>query len=245
MRKLFLFLIALSLLIPKQTKAQDDGAVAAAVVGGVLAIGAGIAAVKQMEEQAELKATEWLLSNNPDLTSFYVKTLDFEGKKLKDMSAVSVITFKVRKFEMADKESKDDYVYGDKWVLFGFTSRGWINEYGIDFNKVRWYLIDPTEWMNMMIEYVKAASDEEDISYIEETLEKGNVVNKGIKIKSKLTIPFHKLKGDMYLVTDYSDDMKLIYNERSLGIYLKETRDLVQIRRSTLIEVHDYLFYKE
>ena len=48
----------------------------------------------------------------------------------------------------------------------------------------------------------------------------------------------------MYLVSDYSDEIKLIFNERSLGIFLKETRDLVQIRRGTLISTHNFLFYK-
>ncbi|MFT4696889.1 MAG: hypothetical protein ACI9SJ_000005 [Flavobacteriaceae bacterium] len=237
MKKITLFVLLITLLIPK-SNAQNDGAAAAAVIGGVLAIGAGIAAVESMKEQAELTATEWLLSNHPELTSFYVRTLDFKGKKLKDMSSVSVITFKIREFEPSD----DEITYGKKRVLFGFTSHGWISEYGINFNKIRWFFIDDTEWMNMMVAYVKVASNETNMEQIKVTLETGNVVNKGVKIKSKLVIPFYKLKGDMYVVTDYSQDLKLIYNERSLGIYLKETNDLVQIRRSTIIEIHDFLF---
>ena len=57
-----------------------------------------------------------------------------------------------------------------------------------------------------------------------------------------MTIPFYQLSGDMYVVTDYSNDMKFIYNERSLGIFLKDTRDLVQIKRSSLIELHEFFF---
>ena len=59
-----------------------------------------------------------------------------------------------------------------------------------------------------------------------------------------MEIPFYKLEGDMYLVSDYSEEMKLIYNERSLGIFLKETKDLVQIGRGNLINIHDYFFDK-
>ena len=70
----------------------------------------------------------------------------------------------------------------------------------------------------------------------------GRVVNNGVKIKSKLVIPFYKLTGDMYVVTDYSQEMKLLYNERSLGIFLKETSDLVQIKRSNIIEIHDFFY---
>jgi len=46
----------------------------------------------------------------------------------------------------------------------------------------------------------------------------------------------------MYVVTDYSDGMKLINNERSLSIFLKETKDLVQIGRSEISKIHDFFF---
>lgn len=48
----------------------------------------------------------------------------------------------------------------------------------------------------------------------------------------------------MYVVADYSNEMKFIYNERSLGIFLKETRDLVQIGRAEIINIHDFFFSK-
>ncbi len=236
MKKAIILIIILIYLIPQKAKAQNDGAIAAA--GALVAIGAGIAAVKQMEERAELTATQWILSNNPELNSFSLKTLSFNGKKLKDMSETSVITYKIQEFTPSDKPELN----GKKQVLFGFTSQGWINEYGIDFNKIKWFLVDDKEWMNMMISYVKVSSSERDNGTLKKNLSEGKVVNKGVKVKSKLVIPFYKLTGDMYLVTDYSNDMKLIYNERSLGIFLKETSDLVQIGRGDIIEIHEFFF---
>lgn len=238
MKKLFLFLCITAYLIPNQINAQKDGAAVAAVAGGLMAIGAGIAAVEQMKEQAELTATQWVLANQPEMTSFSLKTLAFDGKKLKDMSSASVITFKLQEFTPANNPELD----GKKQVLFGFTSHGWINEYGINFDKVKWYLIDDKEWMNMMVAYVKVASEEKDGPTLKSTLLEGKVVNRGVKIKSKLVIPFFKLTGDMYVVTDYSSDMKLLYNERSLGIFLKETKDLVQIGRGDIIDIHEFFF---
>lgn len=240
MRKLLTLLIILSILLPKKVEAQNNGAAAAAVVAGVVAIGVGIAAVQQMKERAELKATEWILSDKPEMTSFSLKTLDFDGKKLKDMSSVSVILFNIQEFEPSD-----DPILGKKYVLFGFTSHGWISNQGINFSKVRWHLIDDSEWMNMMTSYVKVASAVTDENYIKEILMKGKIVNKGVKKKSKLIIPFYHLSGDMYVVTDYSEDMKFIYNEKSLGIFLKETRDLVQIGRSEIIKMHEFFFSEE
>ncbi|WP_370227799.1 hypothetical protein [Mesoflavibacter sp.] len=238
MKKIIILFILTFQFIPNNVKAQNDGAVAATAIGGLLAIGAGVAAVEQMKEQAELTATQWILTNQPNMNSFSLKTLDFDGKKLKDMSAVSVISFKIQEFTPADKPELN----GKKQVLLGFTSKGWINEYGINFDKVSWFLIDAKEWMNMMVSYVKVASDEKDESKLESTLKDGRVVNKGVKVKSKLVIPFYKLEGDMYVVTDYSSDMKLLYNERSLGIFLKSTNDLVQMGRGDLIRIHTFFF---
>lgn len=84
MKKTITLLFVLTCLFPKNIKAQDDGVAIAAVAGGLLAIGAGIAAVEQMKEQAELTATEWLLTNHPEFNQFSLKTLDFDGKKLKE-----------------------------------------------------------------------------------------------------------------------------------------------------------------
>jgi hypothetical protein len=242
MKKFTLIVILISILIPNNTiKAQNNnGAGAAAVVGGLVAIGAGIAAVKQMEEQAELVATEWILTNHDDFKSFSLKTLDFNGKKLKDMSSTSVITYKLQEFTPGD----DIDLNGKKRILFGFTSSGWVSQYGINFDKVKWFLVDESEWMKMMVAYVKVASNEKNESTLKETLTSGKIVNKGVKLNRKMEIPFYKLEGDMYLVSDYSEEMKLIYNERSLGIFLKETKDLVQIGRGNLINIHDYFFDK-
>jgi len=236
MKKLFILLMIVSTLVPNKVQAQKNNGAAVAAVGGLLAIGAGIAAVKQIEERAELIATEWLLTNQPEITSFSLETLDFDGVKLKDISSVSVILFNIQEFEPQDKP----ILNGKKQVLFGFTSHGWINQQGIDFNKVKWKLIDEVEWMNMMTSYVKVASNVKDEKNIKEILREGTIVNKGVKTKSKLTIPFFELSGDMYVVSDYSEDMKLVYNERSLGIFLKETKDLVQIGRSEIIKIHEF-----
>ncbi|CAM1365896.1 conserved protein of unknown function [Tenacibaculum soleae] len=239
MKKTFILLITLIYLFTQNINAQKNGAIAA--TGALVAIGAGIAAVKQMEERAELTATQWILSNNPELTSFSLKTLSFNGKKVKDMSSTSVITYKIQEFTPANKPELN----GKKQVLFGFTSQGWINQYGIDFNKVKWFLIDSKEWMNMMVSYVKVSSSENDEEILKKTLKEGKVVNKGVKVKSKLVIPFYKLKGDMYVVTDYSNDLKLVYNERSLGIFLKETKNLVQMGRGDIIDIHNFFFDEE
>lgn len=238
MRKILLTIFIISLLIPKSINAQSEGEAIAAVAGGLLAIGAGVAAVEQMKEQAELTATQYVLSNHPEFESFSLKTLDFDGKKLKDMSSASVISFKIQEFTPSDKPELN----GEKRILLGFTSHGWINEYGINFEKVNWYFLDSKEWMNMMVAYAKVSSENKDETAIREILREGKIVNRGVKASGGMEIPFYKLEGDMYLVTDYSPEMKLIYNEKSLGIFLKQTSDLVQISRGGIIDIHEFFF---
>ena len=83
MKKLTIALIIILSLVPKQSQAQNNGGAAAAVAGGLIAIGAGIAAVEDMKERAELTATQYVLANHPQLNSFSLKTLDFNEKKNK------------------------------------------------------------------------------------------------------------------------------------------------------------------
>ena len=66
-------------------------------------------------------------------------------------------------------------------------------------------------------------------------------MNTGVKQNGKFILKFDKLKGDMYLTSDFSDEFKIIFNERSLGIFLKETRNLVQIKRGALISAHSHI----
>lgn len=241
MRNFVIILFTIMYLFSQSLKAQNEEAAAAAAavaVGAGIAIGTGIAAVKHMEERAELQATQWILLNEPNLTSFSLKTLSFDGKKLKDMSEASVIIYKIQEFTPVEKP----ILNGKKYVLFGFTSQGWINQFGIDFNKIQWFLVDNDEWLRMMTAYVKVSSNIKDESKLNEYLMQGKVVNNGVRVKGKMAIPFFKLEDDMYVVTDFSMDLRLVYNERSLGVFLKKTGDLAQIKRGDIIDIHNYFF---
>ena len=248
-----LLFICLLINLPNSNAQKNNGAAAAAVVGGLMAIGTGIAAVKSMKEQAELSATEWFLNNHPEFSQFSMKTLDFDGKKMGDLSRTSLLTFRIVDFEIDGPKKKlsdaagsnyKNLIIKNKFVLFCFTSSGWINEYGVNKNKIKWKLVNINDWMDMMVAYSKVASGFDGEEKIRDLLKSGKIVNSGIKNKSKGNLDFYKMGGDMYLVNDYSDDMKLIFNERSLGIYLKETKDLVQISRGAIIKIHDFFMNK-
>ena len=101
--------------------------------------------------------------------------------------------------------------------------------------------MDQEEWLNMMVTYVRAASGANDIEAIRKNIVEGKIVNKGVK-NGGLAIPFYTIGNDMYLSVDYNEDMKFVYNERSLGIYLKSTQDLVQMSRNVVIDIHNFFY---
>ena len=236
MKKIILVLISV-LSISNNLRAQDDGALA--IAGAALAIGGAIAAVEQAKEIAEQTAMEYVLSERPDLTFFELKTDSFNGVKGKDLSSVNILTFTIK-----------DIGNQKRYVLYGFSQAGFTNSNGMNFNKVQWKMFDLKDWNTMMSAYIELASDEK-IPPIELTNLK--IVNKGVKKGSQFVVKFGKITGDVYKVLDYSDDFKIIYNERSLGLYLKSSREesgelyngrkssLVQVRRNIIISTHEFL----
>lgn len=212
--------------MPKQVTAQNNDGVAAAAAG-LLAIGGAIAAIEQIKENLEQVAVEQVLTAYPYLVNFELKTGSLKGTKLKDLSSVGVITF-----EITDRDS------GEKYVLFAFTSQGWANEYGVDFSRLMWKNFTSDKWNKLMQNYIQTASG---VELTMDEVAQSKIVNTGVKQGSKFILKFDKIGGDVYLTSDYSDEFKIVFNERSMGLYLKATRDLVQVRRKAIIKAHEHL----
>ena len=237
MKKLFIVALIAAMLIPSSAKSQNnDGAAAAAA--GILAIGAGIAAIEQLKEQLEQKAVEEVLTAYPNLINFELKTGSLKGTKMKDLSSVGIVTFEIKDIDTSDK-----------YVLFAFLSNGWSNQFGVDYSKLKWKLFTRNEWNKLMQAYIKTASK---IEISIEDVASSKIVNKGVQQNKKFIIEFSKIKGDVYYTSDYSDEFKIVFNERSLGLYLKQSNpdefrrggprgDLVQIRRNSIIRAHSFL----
>ena len=172
-------------------------------------------------------AVEQVLTAYQYLVNFELKTGSLKGTKLKDLSSVGVITF-----EITDRDS------GEKYVLFAFTSHGWANEYGVDFSKLLWKNFTAEKWNKLMQNYIQTASG---VELTVDEVAQSKIVNTGVKQGSKFILKFDKIGGDVYLTSDYSDEFKIVFNERSMGLYLKATRDLIQVRRKAIIKAHEHL----
>ncbi len=281
MRKLLtITLLSLFLFTSIQTRAQKAGEVAAVAAG---VIGTAIAAaitIEQYQEQLELQATQYLLENRPDFKQFELQLLDFRATKVSDLSNVSSVLFSVK---------GPDFANQSRMILLMFLSKGWMNDYGVDFTKVRFELFDKNQWGDLFFTYVSLASsvkitDKMDIPvfvkissekfnslsselvlttldsygdriYLEKSKYKTDIsyatlTTGGIEIKyfteDKLEttiIPLIRIENvdNSYLVSDFSSKYKVVYNERSMGIYIKELKDLVQLRRSSINAIQNFL----
>ena len=54
-------------------------------------------------------------------------------------------------------------------------------------------------------------------------------------------VPLQKLGGDSYIRSSFSENMDIIYNERSMGLYLKDSKRLIQLSKSVVNSIHDFL----
>ena len=226
MKKITISLLLIAFLIPKIQYAQKADGIAAAA-GIVAGIRAGIAAVEILKEQMEQAAVEYALNNYPDIVDFQLKTNSLDGTKMKDLSSVSIVTFELENLKTQER-----------FIMFAFTSGGWMNDFGVDLSYVTWRRFGVNEWNDLIKVYVETAS-KSSISVNDIAMSK--IVNKGVKKDRDWLVEFDKLKGDTYYTNNYSDEFKVVFNEKSLGIYVKETSDLVQISRSALIKAHEFL----
>lgn len=282
MRKLTVFILILSILFTtKQASAQKAGdvaAVAAGVIGGAIAVSV---AVEQYKEKLELRATEYLLETKPEFTHFELSLLDFNATKLSDLSNASCISFSLK---------GPDLNRQNKMILLMFLSKGWMNEFGVDFTKVRFELFDKSQWGDLFFTYISLASsvkitdkmnipifkkvsisefnslspemgvktlDSEgygvylaktkyktDISYV--SLSSSGIETKYLtedKLESSV-FPLIRTGNDdsTYMVADFSPKFKVVYNEKSMGLYIKELKDLVQLKRSSINAIQSFLY---
>jgi len=253
MKRSYLILLILILIFkPKHNYAQDEGAAVAAAA--ILAIGV-IASMENAEEQLELGATEWVLKNT-NMTQFNIETIVMEGSKVSDISRSSFVPFKLYEYEIIDSpDGTYEFNIVSRYVLMMYAFPGFITDAGIDFSKVRYELIDKTTWFKRMKGYIIAASNADPLT-IDNALENGTILSKGVTASIKnssgrpygnnysgddLIIRFYKLDGDSYLVSEFSDDNKYLYNEKSLGIFHKETERLFQVKTLSVRRITDFL----
>lgn len=235
MKKILIIILTLSLFLSSKNSISQNGAqTAAGVAAGIGLIAGGIISYEEQKEKYELEGTEWMLKNKPEIKAFSLKIIDLDGKKGSDLSNAKFYNFKVIEYSTSSPSRK---------VLLCFVNPTWDKKTGVRYNASKWLYISKEEWINMMVSYLKIASPEKRDEVLREIIQKTQFSRNGMQVARKIKLPFNRLpSNDNYRVTDYSDELKFVYNEESLGIYLKEVGNLIQIDRSTLKDMHNFLF---
>ena len=149
--KSFILHILICVCFVQSSVAQNKGggaAAAAAAAAGVVAIGAVALQFHAMLERLESEAFNYIAENHPEYEAFRLKVLDLDGKKISDIGAMSVVTFKLTKLD------RNTGLEGERSVLMMLTSDGWVTEYGIDLSLVSWSLFSRAEWNDMFGSFI-------------------------------------------------------------------------------------------
>jgi hypothetical protein len=273
--------LSLTLLISlSDSHAQSNkGEAAALAVGAIAAIGAAAIEVHLFLEMLETQALNHVMAAHPEMESFRLKVLDLDGKKMSDIGAMSVLTFRITQL---DKQTGEEQ---QRSVLMMFTSNGWMNQNGIDFRFVSWKMLSRDEWNDMFVSFVQLNTpvkvDRDILGYPKsekiksknynpkdslhyclqddcyeiipgmlQSIVQSDFTRKGMSALTvdsygypveALTLPFFVLKNDDYLVADYSDEFKLFANEKSMGLFLKNTNESLQLQRTLVSKIHTFL----
>ena len=113
------------------------------ILGAVAAIGAAAIEYHQLLESIELRAMDHVLSQYPAIESFELKIMNLNGKKISDVSSSDVIVFSLR-----------DFRKNERYVLLMVTSSGWVNNFGLDIDLVKWKLLQIDEWNELFLSFV-------------------------------------------------------------------------------------------
>ncbi|MDC0600323.1 hypothetical protein OAO65_03335 [Flavobacteriales bacterium] len=145
------FLVVLSSSYGRDCQAQNavDAIVPAVMAAAVVAA----ITIETVTESLEVEGTRHMLANHPEIDAFNLKVMDWDGKKLSDAAAMRLVVFRVKEIDIEAFE-----VSGRK-VLLMFTSPGWINQQGVNFDKVRFELLGKEEWEDWMMRYISLATE--------------------------------------------------------------------------------------
>jgi hypothetical protein len=285
MKKYFISILISCLLFSNFSKAQNDGAAAAAAAGALLAGFSIWKAIDDYKEYFENTAANFIITNHPEYDQFRVKVFKLSSKKSSDIGGMNVVPFSFIELE-------DGLPTENRKILLMFSgSKKW-NGFGVPYKEYSFKWLELNEWNDILSAYSQLNSpvkenivnnmvpvyfkfkpfstnlssnsstnalnkkdqDLIEIKFLTKSnyykldnnntlinISELNISSFGLKKDGKILFPFYKLNGDDYLVADFSKDYKLIANEKSMGLYLKNHNESILIQRRLMNKIHTFL----
>ena len=242
------------------TSAEAGDEVATAVLGGAVTAAAVAAYLKVVEEELEHFAVERILEIHPEMKQFQLSLVSFDVSSLLDLSTVRAVPC------LVTPKGEDPFVF---MLLF---DSGWVTERGLDITRVSYREIDRATWNRLMGAVVVVAGGFEtaDLTKIpafdrsgirafklsggESEREPTALVDyKQLRRISGrmayfdsgsecLRTPLLDLGNDEYRVEAVQGLGRILYNERTVHLYLDEFGRLVRMKRKVIEQLQRGLF---
>lgn len=299
MKKLLLLFLILSYSLHNSLYSQNNNdAFAAALIGAALVANS----IEQHKESLEQLATDILISDYPEFTQFRLKVIGLGGGG-KAWSSDGKLSF----VPLALTIMENGQITNNRKLVVLLLSKGWVNDYGLDYTKISSEMWDKEDWNNFISRYSQVNSPNnaqfinnlvpiyknigsrtakiEDIPKLPKQiiieaevaegfkgsssgkikkrqteykiyeLQKDSVINigqlniskKGLVLKrrgakgSKILYPFYDLKGDDYIIAEYSKSMKVFANENRIGLFQISTNSSMLLNNFLVNKVHDFI----
>ena len=258
--KNFILICFVFLLPIRNLNAQNQSlATTAAIVGGAAIAGVAIAmSVESTKEGLEREMTEWVFENKKydSNTEFDLSLIKWEVSTKADLSNVRIALFKYK------EKGKEPL------LLLSILSPGWFNDYGVSFSRVKVVELNKESWGKIIKTYLNLAKSDKvkenvelnsipvemekylfskkedvksvDIKYLKNIIDGEMVFGDG-NYSARFLLKNY-LNGDKHIVKDVDDRFVCDFNEGSLNLFYKETRDLIRIKRSAIVEINSWLF---
>jgi hypothetical protein len=251
MKKILLTIIILSNCVC--LKAQSNiGTAAAAVVTAGATIASAAIAYDRIVESCEREMVEWVLQNkNLDKKDkFELSLFNFDVTKKSELSNVRVIPFYFK---------RKGY---PKEILLNVLSPNWVNENGLKYTKTQIYTIDKNYFRKLMQAYINLAKpnnlkiqinldsipttgflNKEKIDNLSKIF---NISKNLIEFEDSHVFKFeNNISGDIHIIEDFDEQFMIDFNEGHLNLFIKQTGELIKIKRDFLTSMCLEFFKKE
>mgnify|MGYP001299527418 CR=1 FL=1 len=232
-------------------------AVTAGLATGVL--------INQMKEQLEYRAIQHVLIEMPELTAFELKHFGWEAKTRSDLSNTTNVPFIVRPKDgdpfvllmvVSHGWIDPSAIHTDRIHFEKLDRARWNSLLSAYISAAGYVTVDNAEAIPGFVRNPnrKLTADIESkglqvlsvgktrygqtstfsFASVEEITGRGLSIWTGDRT---VLFPFQKLKGDEYLIKDLDENIRVVYNEKTMGIFYKHTAELVQLKPSMVKKI--------
>lgn len=260
--KVFIFIFFINAMFSQSISAQNNKVATAALLGAAV-VGAVLSA-EYLKELYEAEAFNYLVINHPELDNFTLKCLISKGTKASDQSGTNLIVF-----ELISHSSDSDIrqvllrfnnnnFMNDNGITVDVVKYKLIDVY--EWNSVLSFFANLMTLGDTVITNDSLNNNE----FLFPMSKSSYSINTGLttysrtrslnisklqffktkfstSISSKEVFTLKSLNSDDYLISDYSEELKVYSNEKSMGFFINDIQLSVLLKPNMINKIHSFL----